>query len=256
MSTSEGTPLLRSPGARECTQNAGQRKVNTDGVGTSKFPIVGRRRGRKWGGAAVAGAVMFAVAGAGLVAIFNAIREATSETQVSVALEQMWQTTPGEGTARGGERGDGSTASVIHEPMHGVEEAHQHTGKHGEGYGEEHYGRSSGSYASPSKSFKAGDLPLTPKGASNQEDFAASVVPEGNDPSVSFDSHVSARVDSNKGSMESGDGWTKPNVFFIMIDDMGWNDVGYQSSDLSGLTPNIDKLANGGIKVRSPAPTK
>ena len=42
----------------------------------------------------------------------------------------------------------------------------------------------------------------------------------------------------------------KPNVFFIMIDDMGWNDIGYQSTDLVGITPNLDKLAAGGVKVR------
>ena len=34
-----------------------------------------------------------------------------------------------------------------------------------------------------------------------------------------------------------------------MIDDMGWNDIGYQSTDLVGVTPNIDKLAAGGVKV-------
>ncbi|CAN0495809.1 unnamed protein product [Scytosiphon promiscuus] len=42
---------------------------------------------------------------------------------------------------------------------------------------------------------------------------------------------------------------TKPNVFFIMVDDMGWNDIGYQSTDLVGVTPNMDKLAAGGVKV-------
>lgn len=43
---------------------------------------------------------------------------------------------------------------------------------------------------------------------------------------------------------------SKPNVFFVMIDDMGWGDMGYQSTDLSRLTPNLDRLAAGGIKVR------
>lgn len=42
----------------------------------------------------------------------------------------------------------------------------------------------------------------------------------------------------------------KPNVFFIMIDDMGWGDIGYQSTDLVGVTPNMDKLAAGGVKVK------
>ena len=42
---------------------------------------------------------------------------------------------------------------------------------------------------------------------------------------------------------------THPNVIFIMVDDMGWNDIGYQSVDLQGVTPHLDKLAAGGIKV-------
>lgn len=41
----------------------------------------------------------------------------------------------------------------------------------------------------------------------------------------------------------------KPNVFFIMIDDMGWADMGYHNSGIHGVTPNLDKLAAGGIKV-------
>lgn len=34
-----------------------------------------------------------------------------------------------------------------------------------------------------------------------------------------------------------------------MIDDMGWDDIGYQSVDLKGGTPVLDKLAAGGVKV-------
>jgi len=34
-----------------------------------------------------------------------------------------------------------------------------------------------------------------------------------------------------------------------MIDDMGYNDIGYQSTDLHSVTPNLDKLAAGGVKV-------
>ncbi|CAN0350815.1 unnamed protein product, partial [Hapterophycus canaliculatus] len=36
-----------------------------------------------------------------------------------------------------------------------------------------------------------------------------------------------------------------------MVDDMGYNDIGYQSTDLQGVTPNLDKLAAGGIKMKS-----
>eukprot|EP00752_Nemacystus_decipiens_P016039 g14340.t1 len=51
-------------------------------------------------------------------------------------------------------------------------------------------------------------------------------------------------------SSEVGANQKKPNVFFIMIDDMGYNDIGYQSIDLQGVTPNLDKLAAGGIKMK------
>lgn len=43
---------------------------------------------------------------------------------------------------------------------------------------------------------------------------------------------------------------SKPNVFFFLIDDMGFGDIGYQSTDLSELSPNLDALASGGVKVR------
>ena len=39
---------------------------------------------------------------------------------------------------------------------------------------------------------------------------------------------------------------SKPNVLFIMVDDMGWNDVGYMGSKWFE-TPNIDKLAKEGM---------
>ena len=42
---------------------------------------------------------------------------------------------------------------------------------------------------------------------------------------------------------------SKPNIFFFLIDDMGYGDIGYQSPDLAGITPNLDKLAAGGVKV-------
>ena len=48
---------------------------------------------------------------------------------------------------------------------------------------------------------------------------------------------------SNKTELLSA---TKPNIVFILIDDMGWKDVGFMGSDYYE-TPNIDKLAKGGM---------
>lgn len=42
----------------------------------------------------------------------------------------------------------------------------------------------------------------------------------------------------------------KPNIFVFLIDDMGSNDIGYQSTDLSAYSPRLDALAAEGVKVR------
>ncbi|NDC80710.1 MAG: hypothetical protein EB090_05520, partial [Verrucomicrobia bacterium] len=39
---------------------------------------------------------------------------------------------------------------------------------------------------------------------------------------------------------------TRPNFIFILIDDMGWRDVGFAGGDLAP-TPNIDALARKGL---------
>ena len=39
----------------------------------------------------------------------------------------------------------------------------------------------------------------------------------------------------------------KPNILFIVADDLGWKDVGYHGSDIK--TPNLDALAAGGAKL-------
>lgn len=39
----------------------------------------------------------------------------------------------------------------------------------------------------------------------------------------------------------------KPNIVFILPDDLGWSDVGYQGSEIK--TPNIDELAETGLRM-------
>jgi arylsulfatase A-like enzyme len=39
----------------------------------------------------------------------------------------------------------------------------------------------------------------------------------------------------------------RPNIVYIVADDLGWKDVGYHGSDIK--TPNIDKLAAGGARL-------
>jgi arylsulfatase A-like enzyme len=40
----------------------------------------------------------------------------------------------------------------------------------------------------------------------------------------------------------------KPNIIFVLVDDMGWSDLGCYGSEIK--TPNIDSLANQGIRFR------
>ncbi len=39
----------------------------------------------------------------------------------------------------------------------------------------------------------------------------------------------------------------KPNIVYIVADDLGWKDVGYHGSDIK--TPNLDKLAEDGARL-------
>ncbi|XP_063419817.1 arylsulfatase J-like [Mytilus trossulus] len=42
---------------------------------------------------------------------------------------------------------------------------------------------------------------------------------------------------------------SKPNIIFILVDDYGFNDIGYHGSEIR--TPNLDRLANEGVKLEN-----
>jgi len=45
------------------------------------------------------------------------------------------------------------------------------------------------------------------------------------------------------------EGYTAPNIIFMIADDIGWSDYGYYGYDMSGATPTIDQLASEGVKL-------
>jgi arylsulfatase A-like enzyme len=52
----------------------------------------------------------------------------------------------------------------------------------------------------------------------------------------------------------------RPHVLLILVDDLGWNNLGFKRERLEGpeqqemLTPTIDRLVRSGIELVSPAP--
>lgn len=52
---------------------------------------------------------------------------------------------------------------------------------------------------------------------------------------------------SDTSSKNSSSVNVQPNVVFILVDDMGFGDVGYNGSDIA--TPNLDQMANDGVQL-------
>ena len=58
--------------------------------------------------------------------------------------------------------------------------------------------------------------------------------------------------DNDDGDAEEEDSFSvdmPPHLVFVVIDDAGYNDIGYQSDDLYNATPRIDVIAGMGIKL-------
>ncbi|HEC03583.1 MAG TPA: twin-arginine translocation signal domain-containing protein, partial [Phycisphaerales bacterium] len=48
-------------------------------------------------------------------------------------------------------------------------------------------------------------------------------------------------------ALARGSQQSKPNIIFIIADDMGWADIGYHNSEV--MTPNLDKLARQSVRL-------
>ena len=48
-------------------------------------------------------------------------------------------------------------------------------------------------------------------------------------------------------ALQAGDPPAKPNILFIVADDLGWADVGWHGSQFK--TPHLDKLVREGVEL-------
>src|SRR5210317_1695156 len=76
----------------------------------------------------------------------------------------------------------------------------------------------------------------------------------------SFDSHcrrlpsaawlaflfLSCQTNASLGQDQPSNGSDRPNIILIMVDDMGFSDIGCYGSEIP--TPNLDALAEGGVR--------
>jgi hypothetical protein len=59
---------------------------------------------------------------------------------------------------------------------------------------------------------------------------------------------LSIKIEEEKMAKQNASIQTKPNILFIMADDIGWSNIGaYHRGLMSGRTPNLDKLAAEGM---------
>src|SRR5690349_7106055 len=84
-----------------------------------------------------------------------------------------------------------------------------------------------------------------------QASFAKPADPDGGDKPACCDAvnkgQLLARADEKKAGEDKEKNPTRPNILFIMGDDIGWMQPGcYHRGLMVGETPNIDRIANEG----------
>jgi len=57
-----------------------------------------------------------------------------------------------------------------------------------------------------------------------------------------------AESKTSKNRVGKGPAGSRPNIVFILTDDMGWAEPGFNGGDPE-LTPNLDKLASEGLRL-------
>jgi arylsulfatase A-like enzyme len=67
-------------------------------------------------------------------------------------------------------------------------------------------------------------------------------------PAITANNQLSIKREEDKMAKQNASTQTKPNILFIMADDIGWSNIGaYHRGLMSGQTPNLDKLAAEGM---------
>lgn len=55
--------------------------------------------------------------------------------------------------------------------------------------------------------------------------------------------------DEDAAATETAKAATPPHILMVLADDLGWNDIGYGSEDLKGVSPILDALALDGVRL-------
>lgn len=79
--------------------------------------------------------------------------------------------------------------------------------------------------------------------------LSAVVTPEAPATKAAVVAPPETKADVAKEEGGGGASEARPHLVFVMLDDVGFNDVGYASSDLSAMTPFMDGLMRDGVRI-------